>query len=130
IEIRAGKLSTVDFFDANSVGSDSRLQFMNWTVDNNGAYDYAADTRGYTLGAELEYQDYDWGVRVGEMLMPTVANGIRYDYDIAQARSDNLEIELRPALLANRATVVRLLGFQNHARMGSYDEANAAFLAG
>ena len=25
---------------------------MNWTVDNNGAYDYAADTRGYTYGAD------------------------------------------------------------------------------
>ena len=50
-------MSTVDFFDLNPVGSDSHLQFMNWTVDNNGAYDYAADTRGYTLGAVVEYAD-------------------------------------------------------------------------
>jgi hypothetical protein len=41
VEIYAGKLSLADFFDANSVGTDSHLQFMNWTVDNNGAYDYA-----------------------------------------------------------------------------------------
>ena len=39
-------MSLVDFFDINPVGSDSHLQFTNWTVDNNGAYDYAADTRG------------------------------------------------------------------------------------
>jgi len=45
LEIRAGKLGIVDFFDVNSTGSDSHLQFTNWTVDNNGAYDYAADTR-------------------------------------------------------------------------------------
>ncbi len=38
----------VDFFDNNSVGSDSHLQFTNWAIDNNGAYDYAANTRGYT----------------------------------------------------------------------------------
>ena len=29
---------------------------MNWTVDNNGAWDYAADTRGYTYGFVFEYQ--------------------------------------------------------------------------
>jgi len=28
---------------------------MNWTVDNNGAYDYAADTRGFTFAAMAEY---------------------------------------------------------------------------
>ena len=49
LEMRVGKLSTVDLFDINPAGTDSHLQFMNWTVDNNGAYDYAADTRGYTL---------------------------------------------------------------------------------
>ena len=55
IEIRAGKLGMADFFDVNAVGSDSHLQFTNWTVDNNGAYDYAADTRGYTYAAIVEY---------------------------------------------------------------------------
>ena len=47
-------MSTVDFFDLNSVGSDSHLQFMNWAIVNNGAYDYAADTRGYTYGLVAE----------------------------------------------------------------------------
>src|SRR3984957_4463521 len=43
LEIRFGKFSMPDFFDINSVGSDTHLQFINWTTDNNGAYDYAAD---------------------------------------------------------------------------------------
>ena len=60
LELRFGKFSMVDFFDVNSVGSDTRFQFTNWTVDNNGAYDYAADTRGYTLGVIAEYHDRDW----------------------------------------------------------------------
>src|SRR6202008_4745700 len=38
LEIRFGKFSMVDFFDQNSVGSDTHFQFTNWTVDNNGAY--------------------------------------------------------------------------------------------
>ena len=49
LEFRLGKYGLADFFDTNTYASDSHLQFMNWTVDNNGAYDYAADTRGYTL---------------------------------------------------------------------------------
>jgi len=39
LEIRVGKFGMVDFFDVNSVGSDSHMQFMNWAIDQNGAYD-------------------------------------------------------------------------------------------
>jgi len=76
LEIRFGKMSTVDFFDQNTVGSDTHFQFTNWAIDNNGAYDYAADTRGYTVGVVADYEDRNWGFRFGEFLMPKVANGI------------------------------------------------------
>jgi len=130
LEFRLGKMSTVDFFDVNSVGSDSHLQFMNWTVDNNGAYDYAADTRGYTYGLLIEYYDRSWVFRFGEFLMPTVANGITLDWDLARARADNWELELHRGLFPNRTTVLRLLSYVNHANMGLYEEANANYLAG
>ena len=42
-EVRVGKMGLPDVFDVNSVGSDSHLQFTNWTIDNNGAWDYAAE---------------------------------------------------------------------------------------
>ena len=58
--------------------------------------------------------------------MPTVANGIDMDWNIAQARAENLELELHPAA----GLVVRLLGYANHANMGSYEEAIGGFLAG
>jgi hypothetical protein len=125
IEIRAGKLSTVDAFDVNTIASDSHLQFMNWAVDNNAAYDYAADTRGYTLGAIVEYAAPDWALRFGELAMPTVANGIDYDSDVGHARGENLELELHDEL-GGRPGTLRLLGFVNHARMGSYRDAVAA----
>ncbi len=57
LEIRFGKYSLVDFFDLNTYGTDSNFQFLNWTLDNNGAYDYAADTRGFTYAAMVEYDD-------------------------------------------------------------------------
>jgi len=129
IEIRAGKLATADFFDVNTIGTDSHQQFMNWTVDNNGAYDYAADTRGYTLGAIVEYAEPHWAVRFGELLMPTVANGIDYDFDLAHARAENLEMEVHTCI-AGHPGIVRALAFVNHARMGRYADAIAAYRIG
>jgi hypothetical protein len=130
LELRAGKMSLADYFDVNSAGSDSHLQFLNWTAVNNGAYDYAADTRGYTVAAIAEYQDQNWGIRFGEALMPKVANGPNLDFNILRARSENIELELRPELQKKKKTVVRLLSYVNHANMGSYREAILAFLAG
>jgi len=51
---------------------------MNWTVENNGAYDYAADTCGYTIGVVAEFRDRAWAARWGEALMPTPQGGIPY----------------------------------------------------
>ncbi len=127
-EFRLGKFDLVDFFDVNTWGSDSHLQFINWTVDNNGAYDYAANTRGYTDGALLEYDDGPWTVRFAEALMPKIANGIHLDADVARARAENLELEARGNRIAHRAGVVRLLGYVNHGNMGNYEEANAGYL--
>ncbi len=128
IEFRFGKFGMADFFDLNTWGTDSHLQFLNWTVDNNGAYDYAANTRGYTDGVILEYNDHWFTARFAETLMPKVANGINLDADIGRARAENLELEARGKLIAHRAGVVRLLSYLNHADMGNYREAIADFL--
>ncbi len=130
LQFRAGKMSLADFFDINEVGSDSHLQFMNWTIVNNGAWDYAADTRGYTYAAMLEYDDRSWAIRFAEALMPTVANGIVLDTDLRRARAENLELELHPHLGAKEPAQVRLLSYVNHANMGDYREAIDLFLEG
>src|SRR5579863_3614069 len=130
LDFRIGRFSTVDFFDANSVGSDSHLQFMNWTIDNNGAFDYAADTRGYTWAGMVEFQDRSWGVRFGEMLMPTVPNGLNLIWNLRRARAENIEVEMRGSLLHGRTCTIRLLSFFNHANMGTYDDAIHNFEAG
>ena len=129
IEFRIGKFDVVDFFDVNSFGSDSRLQFMNWTVDQNGAYDYSANTRGYTDGAMIEYDDHWFTARFAETLMPKVANGINLDADLARARAENLEFEARGNLFLRRAGAVRLLSYLNHANMGNYEQAIEEYLA-
>jgi len=130
IEVRLGKFSLVDFFDVNSYGTDSNFQFMNWTVDNAGTYDYAADTRGYTFAAMFEYHDH-WGtVRFAEALMPKVANGINLDADMARARAENIEFEFHRKTIRSQTGVLRLLTYVNHANMGGYQQAIDNFLAG
>lgn len=130
LEFRVGKFGLSDFFDLNTYGSDSNFQFMNWTVDNNGAYDYAADTRGYTFGAMLEYHDRHRAVRFAETLMPKVANGIHLDADLSRERAENIEVELHGALIKKREGTLRLLTYVNHANMGLYRDAVQNFQAG
>ncbi|MDE3171262.1 MAG: carbohydrate porin, partial [Acidobacteriota bacterium] len=130
IEIRVGKFGLPDFFDLNSWGSDSHLQFLNWTVDNNGAWDYAANTRGYTDGVIVEYDDHWFAARFAEALMPKVANGINLDADIARARAENLEFDATGSRFFGRPGTIRVLSYLNTADMGNYEEAIADYRAG
>jgi len=130
VEFRIGKLTLPDFFDSNGPGTDSHLQFLNWTVDNNGAWDYAADTRGYTVGGMAEYDDRAWSIRYGIFAMPTVANGIDLDWAFSRAHGQNGEFELRHSLVKQRKGVTRLLFYANRAHMGTYREAVEDFLNG
>jgi hypothetical protein len=134
-EIRVGKMSLPDVFDINSVGSDSHLQFTNWTIDNNGAWDYAADTRGYTVAGVLEYDDRIWSARYAIAAMPIVANGIAMDWALSRANGQNWEFELRKGLLAplvksKHDGAVRILSYVNHAHMGDYRASVDEYLAG
>jgi len=130
LEFRLGKFGIADFFDVNSVGSDSHLQFMNWTIDQNGGYDYAADTRGYTWGAMLEYQIPKWGLRFAEALLPTVANEPDLVWDLHHANAENVEFELHRGFLPKKDGIVRLLSYVNNANMGIYQVAIDQYLEG
>jgi hypothetical protein len=126
IELYAGRFGLPDFLDNNSVGSDSHLQFMNWTTDQNGAWDYAANTRGYTDGVVAEYVDHAFTARYAVAAMPIIANGEVLQYQFRRANGQNVELELRdgPGFFVNspakRKGAVRLLGYVNHANMGDY----------
>jgi carbohydrate-selective porin OprB len=122
LELRFGKFSLPDFFDLNSAGSDTHFQFTNWTIDNNGAWDYAADTRGYTIGLVADYEERNWGFRLAEALMPKAANGIDLVWKPWQAHAENFEYELRKGVLPGKPGVLRVLAYSNSANMGVYRE--------
>ena len=95
LQLTAGLLGVTDIFDANGYANTTRSQFENWAFINNLAYDYAADTRGYSLGAALEWIHPAWTLRAGSFLMPSTANGRNLDADALRARGD-LRIPAKP----------------------------------
>jgi len=130
LEVRFGKFSLADFFDQNSAGSDTHLQFLNWTIDNSGAYDYAADTRGYTVGGLVDYEGPKFSFKFAEALMPKVANGPDLVWKFWQAHAENFEFDWQHGVLPKKPGVIRLLSYVNHANMGVYRDAIDQFKAG
>jgi high affinity Mn2+ porin len=122
----AGRFTVTDYFDNNRYSHDPRTQFMGWAVMYNGAWDYPADTRGYTWGWVHELHTKFWSFRYGSAGEPKVANGLRFDRRIFRDRGDMFEVERRHSF-GSHPGAVRALGFALHTDSGSYQEAlNAA----
>ena len=118
-----GKFSLSDIFDNNSFCHDPRTQFMNWSIMSSGAWDYPANTKGYTLGMAMELVNQtDWALRLAAVMVVTDANHSTFDTKIDKANGLCAEI-MKKYTLFNSFGFIRLLGFVNHARMGNYNEA-------
>ncbi|MGA2134863.1 MAG: carbohydrate porin [Bryobacteraceae bacterium] len=120
--ITVGRFSLTDFFDNNDYTHDPRTQFMAWAVMYNGAWDYPADTRGYTWGWVHEFHTRNWSFRYASAAEPRVANGGRFDRRLFVDRGDVLEQERRYSL-GGHAGVIRVLEYANHTHSGSYADA-------
>ncbi len=114
-----GKFALNDFFDNNIYSHDPRTQFLNWTFMDNGAWDYAADTRGYSWGLYLLLNQPGWALRFASTLVPLYANQMQMDYNFPAHRGDNLEFEYRYEWMELKGAV-RLLAYENIANMGNY----------
>jgi high affinity Mn2+ porin len=121
IVLTGGVLAAPDIFDTNRYANNTRTQFLNWSFINDTAWDFAADTRGYTRGGAIEWIEESWAVRLGAFQMPEVANGLDLDGDLLHSHGDQVEVELHPTGTA----IVRAMAYQNHARMGDYRDALA-----
>jgi len=117
--VTVGKLAVNDLFDTSAFAGSPRTQFMNWSLFNAPAWDFAADTRGYTRGLAVELHQARWALAYGRFQMPTEANGNQLDSDLAHAHADNLQLTLAP----EQGAVIRVLAFVNRARMGDYATA-------
>ena len=87
-----------------------------------GAYDYAANSRGYSYGLLAEYFDEGWTVRLARLAMPKNPNGLELDYQLTQQYGDQIEIEREHKLLGQEGAI-RLLGYQNRGILATYNDA-------
>jgi high affinity Mn2+ porin len=120
--ITVGRFSLTDFFDGNRYTNDPRTQFMGWAIMYNGAWDYAADTRGYTWGWVHEFHTPRWSVRYASVMEPTYANGPHFDTRVLRDRGDQYEGELDYAP-GGHPGAIRLMHYENRTRSESYAEA-------
>jgi high affinity Mn2+ porin len=121
LTITAGRFSAKDIFDTNAYANDSRTQFMNWALMANDAWDYPANTLGFTNGAAVELNGRAWAERVGIFQVSEVANGMRMDWNLAKAWSAVAEVERRYSPRGH-AGALRLLAYDERAHMGNYQE--------
>jgi high affinity Mn2+ porin len=122
IALTLGKISLLDFFDDNTYSHEPRSSFLNWALMGNGAWDYPADTRGYTWALLAEYIRPTFAVRFATAMLPTYANGPTFDSNVANAHGEALEFEFKN-VLSSTANAIRLFFYRNTARMGNYREA-------
>lgn len=120
--IALGKFSMADFFDNSSYSHDPRTQFMNWALMSNGAWDYPANTRGYTWNVMGEYVRERWAIRAASSLVPTTANGPELNWQWAGNQSNTVEFEKSTRFLGQEGKF-RMLAFYTTTYMGSYAEA-------
>jgi high affinity Mn2+ porin len=121
LELKLGQISVTDDFDRNRYANSARTEFLNWSLWNQTAWDFAANTRGYTDGFVLGYVSPEWSLRYGIYRMPLYANAQTME-TLLRAREQDLELTLSPA---GAGTVLRLLAYYNTARMGDYAQALA-----
>lgn len=122
LKVTVGKFGMADFFDGNEFSHDARSQFMNWSLMDNAAWDYPANTRGYVLGGIAELGQPTWALRFGFTMTTTTANGAIWDQRVSRANTQTLEYEKRYALGGQKGTL-RLLAFRNNGKMGVYRDA-------
>ncbi|MBX9779783.1 MAG: carbohydrate porin [Chitinophagaceae bacterium] len=129
ITISAGKFSIADFFDNNNYCKDPRTQFFNWSLWANGAWDYPANTRGYTYGIVAELIKTVWSLRFSSVAVPRIANYHLMEYRFDGAHSETLEFEHKFSI-NRRPGTVRLIISRTHSQSPSYADGMKAIATG
>jgi high affinity Mn2+ porin len=121
--LTVGKFAVTDIFDANDYAHDPRHDFLNWSVIDNGTFDYAADSWGYSYGVAAELWLGGWTVRLGVFDMSDVPNSPALEDDFSEFQLIG-EAERRYRLV-NRPGKIEITGFLTRARMGTFADAIA-----
>jgi high affinity Mn2+ porin len=122
VTLTAGKFSPTDVFDDNQFSHDPRTTFLNWSLWESAAWDYPAESKGFSNGLAVEWNEKDWALRGGWFLEPTVANQRDLDPRFLKRYGTVMELETRHELWGE-AGKLHWLFFLNRAPMGVYRDA-------
>ena len=123
LTVTVGKFSVADIFDTNTYAHDPRGDYLNWSIVESGAFDYAADAWGYTHGLAVEWTQSWWTLRGGFFSLSDVPNSITIDTTLKQYQWVG-EFEARHQLLG-RPGKVKFLAVASRGRMGGYGDAGS-----
>jgi high affinity Mn2+ porin len=125
ITVQAGKLAVQDVFDNNNrYANDSRVDFLNWSLFSAAAFDYPADSIGFSWGITAELNQPDWAVRAGVFLVANQPSNDVYDLAILSRNGVVGELELRYRPF-DRAGTTRFGVWATSAFTGGYADAVA-----
>ena len=119
LTISGGKFAISDFYDKNNYSHDPRSQFFNWSLMSNGAWDYPANTKGYTYGLVVELIKPTWAIRLSSVAVPKMANQSSMEYKFMKAYSETFEAEKSLVINKHKGTI-RFLTFHIASRAPSY----------
>ena len=120
-----GKYSVIDIFDDNKYAHDPINTFLNWTIIDMGAFDYAADSWGYTYGATAEWKQDWWTARAGVFQLSQVPNGqVIEPILFRQFQVLFVEFEERHTI-QEQPGKLKFLFYASDGFMGSYNQAVA-----
>ncbi|NDU85478.1 MAG: carbohydrate porin, partial [Ferrovum sp.] len=111
-----GKVDVLALFDGNAYAHKADDQFLNWCFMASCAYDFAADARGYTWGADTELTWDRWSARFGWFAMPQLPNQLTMDTSMGHHFGVNGEIERRWD-----SGSLKLLMYQGRMRLANYN---------
>jgi high affinity Mn2+ porin len=133
VTITIGRLSPTDMFDNNSYAQDSHTQFMNWAMITNLAWDFPADSVGYTTGLVAELYQPRWALRYGFFQVPYFQNAFTADDQVLLfphagsngefLHSWGMVTEFERRYAGTHPGAIRLLAFVNDAHMISFRAA-------
>jgi high affinity Mn2+ porin len=126
LTLTAGKFAATDVFDNNPYAHDPGNDFLNWSIIDMGAFDYAADAWGYTYGVSAESVGARSTLRAGLFQLSAVPNQIAIESVPFRQYSPIIEFERRTSLFAGHPGAVKALVYADDGYMGSYADALAA----